>query len=159
MVNQRDSTAVNEFLQKVVANPTTTFTPNSTTPTDITVVAASTPPMQPKTEIKATPRVRKLAQEFGIALESVVPTGSGGCITEEDVRKLASTETQRAAGPKVRERLVLSGVRKAMASHLVASWHAIPHFHQIDQTNAGPEGGQEKAARRALRRFALVQND
>jgi pyruvate dehydrogenase E2 component (dihydrolipoamide acetyltransferase) len=125
-----DTEVVNQFLEKLVAKPATTTIAASTTPIGVTVQAAAA--------IKATPRVRKLAQELGIDLESVAPSGSGGSITEEDVRNEAAVVAPPlSGGPKVSERLVLSGVRKAMASHVAASWQAIPHFHQIIEVDVG----------------------
>lgn len=138
----KDTAAIDRFLQEKAANPATTVTANAAT-VAATVVemaagAASKSSVKSEKQVKATPRVRKLAQEIGVALESVAPTGSGGAITEEDVRKRASAaERQQNSEPKVRERIVLSGVRKAMAVQVAASWQAIPHFHQIIEIDAG----------------------
>src|SRR5437868_6637860 len=40
-------------------------------------------------KVQATPLVRRVAQELGVELASVTPTGPGGRITEEDVRAAA----------------------------------------------------------------------
>src|SRR5262245_57413316 len=40
--------------------------------------------------LQATPAVRQLARQLGVALESVAPTGPGGRITAEDVQRAAS---------------------------------------------------------------------
>ncbi len=132
-----DSTVIDDFLRKREPPPVSS-TPGSTTPADSAVHAMSAALSEPKKQIKATPRVRKLAQELGVALESVLATGSGGAITEEDVRIHASpAESRRTAGAAVRDRLVLSGVRKMMAMHVAESWRAIPHFHQIIEVDVG----------------------
>src|SRR3954463_662933 len=39
---------------------------------------------------RATPLVRRIAQELGVDLESVEATGPGGRVTEEDVRRAAT---------------------------------------------------------------------
>lgn len=125
-----DTMAIDRFLEKTV----TKHEPAA----EAVATQASNVAAQPEGKVKATPRVRKLAQELGVVLTSVVPTGSGGSITEEDVLKYASSpKAQAAFTPRVRERLVLSGVRKAMAEHLAASWRAVPHFHQIVEVDVG----------------------
>src|SRR5438874_2474122 len=44
------------------------------------------PAAPPAGRIQATPLVRRVAQELGVDLASVIPTGPGGRVTEEDVR-------------------------------------------------------------------------
>src|SRR5207302_2635712 len=46
---------------------------------------------EPAATVRATPLVRRIAQELGVDLAAVEATGPGGRVTEEDVR--------RAAGP------------------------------------------------------------
>lgn len=82
--------------------------------------------------VRATPRVRKLAQELGVNLAEVQPTGPGGSLTEDDVRRHAAGSGR----PRVRERVPLTGLHKAMATHILQSWQSIPHFHQIIDVDA-----------------------
>lgn len=125
--------AINTFLG-VTEGP---VTETASQPASLTM--AATPASTPAGQGRATPRVRKLAQELQIDLAQVTPTGPGGVVTEEDLRRYTRVET--ATPPPtahVRERVPLTGIRKAMASHMAASWQTIPHFHQILDVNAGP---------------------
>lgn len=81
--------------------------------------------------IKATPRVRKRAAELAVDLLHVIPTGSGGAITEQDVEAAA----QQAARPQGEP---LSRSAAATARHMARSWREIPHFHQILEIDAEP---------------------
>ncbi|MDW7981838.1 MAG: 2-oxoglutarate dehydrogenase complex dihydrolipoyllysine-residue succinyltransferase [Thermomicrobium sp.] len=45
----------------------------------------STPTTEPLTPVRATPAVRRLAEEYGIDLADVPPSGEGGRVTREDV--------------------------------------------------------------------------
>jgi pyruvate dehydrogenase E2 component (dihydrolipoamide acetyltransferase) len=109
--------------------------PESETPR----VAGTRPP------VKATPRVRRLAVELGVALEQIKGTGPGGVITEEDVRR-AHREGQggqledqvgKPAGilPKVKEIMTLNHVQRRMAEHMTVSWQQIPQFSQTFRVN------------------------
>ena len=44
--------------------------------------------------VRATPLVRRLAQELGVELDALVGTGPQGRVTEEDVRAAASSQGQ-----------------------------------------------------------------
>ena len=51
--------------------------------------------------VQATPLVRRLAQELGVALESVTPTGPGGRITEDGrARRRGGASTGRAGASR-----------------------------------------------------------
>lgn len=67
---------------------------------------------------QALPAVRKLANELGIDLASIVGTGAAGRITREDVLSAGS-------GPA--ERVPMSPVRRVIAERLSKSWREIPH--------------------------------
>ncbi len=91
-------------------------------------------------EIKATPRVRKLAEEKGIDLTEVEGTGSGGRITEEDLEK--ATEEEKP--PKVRlkhdfygdiEHIEYEGVRKTIGEKMSESKFSIPHAGAMDEAD------------------------
>jgi pyruvate dehydrogenase E2 component (dihydrolipoamide acetyltransferase) len=82
---------------------------------------------RPERTVRATPLVRRLAQELGVDLESLAGTGSQGRITETDVRAAAATA---AAAARVRPRTPpegavsvgrrepLRGVRRLIAEHM-----------------------------------------
>lgn len=74
------------------------------------------------------PRVRRLATELGVDLGTIVGSGPGGRITEDDVRAAA-------AGPV--RRVPLSPMRRAIVDHLTRSWREIPHVTAYDTVDAG----------------------
>ncbi len=91
-------------------------------------------------EIKATPRVRKLAEEKGIDLTEVEGTGSGGRITEEDLER--ATEEEKP--PKVSlkhdfygdiEHIEYKGVRKTIGEKMSESKFSIPHAGAMDEAD------------------------
>ncbi len=93
---------------------------------------------------RATPRVRKLAEELGVALDTVTGTGPGGRIVEEDVRAAGSGTPAAAgavaaparpasarppaapAGPD-EESVPLTGVRRTIAQRMTAAAFSAPH--------------------------------
>ena len=65
--------------------------------------------------VRATPLVRRVAQELGVELERVTGTGPGGRITEDDVRNAAGATEP----PQISERREpLRGVRRLIAEHM-----------------------------------------
>ena len=82
---------------------------------------------------RATPLVRRLAQELGVELESLAGTGPQGRITEEDVRAAAMSGGQ-APGP-VREgrREPIRGVRRLMAENMTRSHRDIPAVTWVEE--------------------------
>jgi len=80
-------------------------------------------------DIKASFGARRLAKELGVSLAQVVPFRADGRITEEDVRRAAA----RTQGPPVLERIPLSPLKRAVASHLARiSREAVPAFVAAD---------------------------
>ncbi|KAI8243417.1 Dihydrolipoyllysine-residue acetyltransferase component of pyruvate dehydrogenase complex [Colletotrichum sp. SAR 10_96] len=70
-----------------------------------------------------------LAKEKGINIKDVKGSGKGGKITEEDVKKAASSPAA-AAGPVASyEDIPISGMRKVIASRLQESTQNNPHFY------------------------------
>jgi pyruvate dehydrogenase E2 component (dihydrolipoamide acetyltransferase) len=80
--------------------------------------------------VQATPLVRKLAQELGVDLESVVPSGPGGRATEDDVRAAASVDsTQSSEGRREKVR----GVRRQIVEHLTRAHHEVPAVTYVEE--------------------------
>jgi pyruvate dehydrogenase E2 component (dihydrolipoyllysine-residue acetyltransferase) len=73
---------------------------------------------------RATPLVRRLAQELGVDLDAVGGTGPQGRITERDVRG--------AAGPKEGRREPVRGIRRQMFEHLTRA-HAVPTITWVEE--------------------------
>ncbi|MFZ1132151.1 MAG: dihydrolipoyllysine-residue acetyltransferase [Terriglobales bacterium] len=104
--------------------------------------------------IPAAPHVRRLAREIGVNIRSVLGSGPGGRIGEEDVKQCAKNALMQAAvaaqtprGAFVEpelpdfakwgktERVSMRGVRRKTAEHLRQAWNTIPHVTQQDRAD------------------------
>ena len=83
--------------------------------------------------VRATPLVRRLAQELGIDVDGLTGTGPEGRVTEQDVRAAAMSGGQ-APGP-VREgrREPIRGVRRLMAENMTRSHREIPAVTWVEE--------------------------
>jgi pyruvate dehydrogenase E2 component (dihydrolipoamide acetyltransferase) len=90
-------------------------------------------------KIEATPAVRALAKELGVALERVTGTGPGGRISAEDVRSAAggvapaaAAAPAKAPSPAAPEpgvtRVPLRGLRRKIAEHMRRSLSTTAQF-------------------------------
>jgi pyruvate/2-oxoglutarate dehydrogenase complex dihydrolipoamide acyltransferase (E2) component len=88
---------------------------------------ASKPATTPTAPAKgrATPLVRRIAQELGVDLDSLTGTGPQGRITEDDVRG--------AATPGEGRREPLRGVRRLIAEHMTRSHREIPAVTWVEE--------------------------
>ncbi|KAK4142536.1 2-oxoacid dehydrogenases acyltransferase-domain-containing protein [Dichotomopilus funicola] len=73
---------------------------------------------------------KRIAIEKGVSLSGLKGTGSGGKITEEDVKKASSSPAAGAAAPAgaLYEDIPISGMRKTIASRLKESVSENPHY-------------------------------
>lgn len=76
-------------------------------------------------KVRATPLVRRLAQELGVELATVEGTGLQGRITEEDVRA--------AAGGSSARREPIRGIRRQMFDHLARAHREIPAVTWVEE--------------------------
>jgi pyruvate dehydrogenase E2 component (dihydrolipoamide acetyltransferase) len=81
--------------------------------------------------IQATPLVRRIATELGVDLATLTATGSGGRITEDDVRAAAGPAAKVPAAEGRREKL--RGVRRQVAEHLTRAHHEIPAVTFVEE--------------------------
>jgi pyruvate dehydrogenase E2 component (dihydrolipoamide acetyltransferase) len=83
---------------------------------------------EPSAKVRATPLVRRVAQELGVDLATVSGTGPGGRITEEDVRGAPG-------GAKSEEgrREPLRGVRRLIAEHMARAHHEVPPVTWVEE--------------------------
>jgi pyruvate dehydrogenase E2 component (dihydrolipoamide acetyltransferase) len=88
------------------------------------------PASRPKPESKgrATPLVRKIAQELGVDLDSLTGTGPQGRITEEDVRGAAG-----GADAAEGKREPLRGVRRVIAEHMSRAHREVPPVTWVEE--------------------------
>jgi 2-oxoisovalerate dehydrogenase E2 component (dihydrolipoyl transacylase) len=83
--------------------------------------------------VRTTPAVRRVARDLGVDLSTVTGTGTGGRITEDDVRGAGSSSTSAVTGG---ERVPATPVKRAVAETLTGQ-AAIPQvttFRTVDCT-------------------------
>jgi pyruvate/2-oxoglutarate dehydrogenase complex dihydrolipoamide acyltransferase (E2) component len=78
--------------------------------------------------VQATPLVRKIAQELGVDLATLTPSGAGGRVTEEDVRNAAGP-----AGSSEGRREKVRGVRRQIVEHLTRAHHEVPAVTYVEE--------------------------
>jgi pyruvate dehydrogenase E2 component (dihydrolipoamide acetyltransferase) len=85
--------------------------------------------------VRATPLVRRIAQELGVSIEGITPTGPNGQVTESDVRDAASGhdrgQTPDRAETGRREKL--RGVRRLIAEHMARAHREIPPVTWVEE--------------------------
>jgi pyruvate dehydrogenase E2 component (dihydrolipoyllysine-residue acetyltransferase) len=79
----------------------------------------------PSAAVRATPAVRKLAEELGIDLLGVAGTGLGGRITEEDVRG--------GAAPAEGTRVPVRGVRRLIVEQVTRAHREVPSVTFVEE--------------------------
>jgi pyruvate dehydrogenase E2 component (dihydrolipoamide acetyltransferase) len=77
-------------------------------------------------KVRATPLVRRIAQELGVDLASVIGSGPDGRVTEADVRAAAS-------GGADGRRVPLRGVRRRIVEHLTTAHREIPAVTFVEE--------------------------
>jgi len=80
-------------------------------------------------KVRATPLVRRLAEELGVDLASLTGTGPQGRITEQDVRGTAPP----SASPSEGRREPIRGVRRQMFEHLTRAHREIPPVTWVEE--------------------------
>jgi pyruvate dehydrogenase E2 component (dihydrolipoamide acetyltransferase) len=91
---------------------------------------AAAPPAERGEKVRATPLVRKVAQELGVDLATVDGTGPQGRITEEDVRGAVGGSAAPASGG---EHVRLRGVKRQMFEHLTRAHREIPAVTWVEE--------------------------
>src|SRR5438132_765302 len=86
---------------------------------------AAAEPKADAAKSRATPLVRKIAQELGVDLGALSGTGPQGRITEDDVRS--------AAGPREGRREPLRGVRRLIAEHMARAHREVPAVTWVEE--------------------------
>ena len=95
---------------------------------------AEQPPAAPsEAKVRATPLVRRIANELGVDLASVEGTGPQGRITEDDVRRAADGAGEPAEG----RREPLRGVRRLIAQHMARAHREVPAVTWVEECHFG----------------------
>ena len=90
-------------------------------------------PMAPRAKVRATPLVRRLAQELGVELETLKGTGPQGRITEADVRGAVGGGQAPAEGRSE----PLRGVRKKIVEHMALAHREVPAVTWVEECDFG----------------------
>jgi len=88
-------------------------------------VVPETAPPERAAKGRATPLVRKIAQELGVDVDALTGSGPQGRITEEDVR--------RSAGSGEGRREPLRGVRRVIAEHMARAHREVPAVTWVEE--------------------------
>jgi pyruvate dehydrogenase E2 component (dihydrolipoamide acetyltransferase) len=91
------------------------------------LTAASAPQKPAEGSPRISPKARRMAQELGVDISSIVGTGPGGTISGEDI--------QAAAKPKPASES-LSAIARLMAERTTQSWTTVPHFFLVRDVDA-----------------------
>ena len=96
------------------------------------------------TQIRISPKARRLAAERGVELGQVRGSGPGGEILTADI--LAAAESKNGPVPEAVERA--SSISRLMAERTTQSWTTTPHFFVVRDVDAGAlnEARQKLAA-------------
>jgi len=86
-----------------------------------------TPVALPQKKAKATPLVRRIAQELGVDLDSLTGSGPQGRVTEQDVRA--------AAAPREGRSEPLRGVRRLIAEHMARAHREVPAVTWVEESD------------------------
>ncbi len=87
--------------------------------------------------VRATPLVRRLAQELGVDLSAVDGTGPQGRVTEEDVRGAAGSEGLSLGQVPEGRREPLRGVRRLVAEHMARAHREVPAVTWVEECDFG----------------------
>jgi len=91
----------------------------------------------PEARVRATPLVRRLAQELDVDLTAVKGTGPQGRITEEDVRGASAGSGVRPQTSPEGTREPLRGVRKLIAEHMARAHAEVPPVTWVEECDFG----------------------
>jgi pyruvate dehydrogenase E2 component (dihydrolipoyllysine-residue acetyltransferase) len=90
-----------------------------------------------KGRVRATPLVRRLAQELGVDLSSVEGTGPQGRVTDQDVRRAATAEGLSLGPGQEGRREPLRGVRRLVAEHMTRAHREVPPVTWVEECDFG----------------------
>jgi pyruvate dehydrogenase E2 component (dihydrolipoamide acetyltransferase) len=92
-----------------------------------TASRSRTPTTPRSDKVRATPLVRRLADELGVDLAAIGGTGPQGRVTEQDVRAVASPQEREGRREPIR------GIRRQMFEHLARAHREIPPVTWVEE--------------------------
>ena len=104
-------------------------------PSKTAVTRGQSPGPVPGGRVRATPLVRRLAQELGVELEALTGTGPQGRITEADVRQAATSGGQAPGQVSEGRREPLRGVRRLIAEHMARAHREVPPVTWVEEAD------------------------
>jgi len=115
----------NEDIQSVLSEVTTALPKEMAQPRREPQQHVAAPPVTSERQqvggVVASPRARKLAREKGVDLSTIVGTGPGGRIVEEDILRAAEPRQGSPLPFKVLETVQLKGQRMLIADRMLSS--------------------------------------
>jgi pyruvate/2-oxoglutarate dehydrogenase complex dihydrolipoamide acyltransferase (E2) component len=84
-------------------------------------------------KVQATPLVRRIAQELGVDLAAIAPSGPGGRITEDDVRAAAGGASSKPDAVSEGRREKVRGVRRQIVEHLTRAHQEVPAVTYVEE--------------------------
>jgi pyruvate/2-oxoglutarate dehydrogenase complex dihydrolipoamide acyltransferase (E2) component len=96
-----------------------------------------TPGHAPAGRVRATPLVRRLAQELDVELQNVAGSGPQGRVTEEDVRAAAAAPGLTPGHAPEGRREPLRGVRRLIAEHMSRAHAEVPAVTWVEECDFG----------------------
>ncbi|HEX9351420.1 MAG TPA: dihydrolipoamide acetyltransferase family protein [Gaiellaceae bacterium] len=87
--------------------------------------------------VRATPLVRRLAQELNVDLQGLMGTGQQGRVTEADVRAAATSGGQAPGPGREGRREALRGVRRLIAEHMARAHREVPAVTWVEECDFG----------------------
>jgi len=140
VLGDKDEEVPQSFLDSLKAAATPAETPPTAPTTEAEAVKPKLQQTQTTAKLIASPRAKKLAKDLAVDLATVVGTGPGGKITEQDVKKAASTKPstppvapqgvlRTEAEARLGETIPLTKKQKLTAERMVKSKREIPCFY------------------------------
>ncbi len=129
----------------------------SPTPAEVPAAPPSAPtPVMPGTAplVRATPAVRRLAEEYGIDLAEVPPSGEGGRVTREDVLRYVA---QRQTAPRAADGAAVPAAPTAPPAAPVTPPPAPPAAAPELPPLLAPTGRREERIRMSQRRKTIAR--
>jgi pyruvate dehydrogenase E2 component (dihydrolipoamide acetyltransferase) len=135
ILGDKDEEVPQSFINSLKGAATAASAAGAAAPPAAEPVKAEPQVSKPAGRVMASPRAKKLAEELGVDLTNLTGTGSGGKITEEDIKKAAlvlSAKAETGTAPaeiKLGDTIPLNRLQKITAERMLKSKREIPCFY------------------------------